>query len=132
MQALCRFRATSSLTWLFFLLSGCLIGAVNLKSSNRTPVVQEFESKYKGGLRQRGITRWPGGRHRTGARTCMPKRPVGTPGVHACQRSTASAALGNSASSLLATTWSLARLHLHGQEHSDVEAQDEGDVHSLC
>ncbi|ELR49929.1 Junctional adhesion molecule C, partial [Bos mutus] len=44
MQALCRFRAASSLTWLFFLLSGCLIGAVNLKSSNRTPVVQEFES----------------------------------------------------------------------------------------
>ncbi|KAM9659575.1 junctional adhesion molecule C isoform 1-T1 [Trichechus inunguis] len=29
---------------LLSLLRGCLIGAVNLKSSNRTPVVQEFES----------------------------------------------------------------------------------------
>ena len=45
-------------------------------------------------------------------------KPEVTPGVHACQRSKASAALGNSAGSLLATTWSLARLHLHGQEHS--------------
>uniref|UniRef100_G3TMH7 Junctional adhesion molecule C n=1 Tax=Loxodonta africana TaxID=9785 RepID=G3TMH7_LOXAF len=33
-----------SLILLFFFPSGCLIGAVNLKSSNRTPVVQEFES----------------------------------------------------------------------------------------
>lgn len=109
-----------------------MIRAVNLKSSNRTPVVQEFESKYKGGLRQRGITRRSGCRRRTGTQTCVPERPVGTPGVHACQRSTASVALGNSAGSLLATTWSLVCLHLHGQEHSDIEAQDEGDVRSLC
>nr|XP_018891945.2 junctional adhesion molecule C [Gorilla gorilla gorilla] len=30
--------------FLLLLFRGCLIGAVNLKSSNRTPVVQEFES----------------------------------------------------------------------------------------
>lgn len=40
------FRNVSPLIWLFFFPLGCLIEAVNLKSSNRNPVVQEFESKY--------------------------------------------------------------------------------------
>uniref|UniRef100_A0A4W2H5T4 Junctional adhesion molecule C n=1 Tax=Bos indicus x Bos taurus TaxID=30522 RepID=A0A4W2H5T4_BOBOX len=37
-------RRRPSLVLLLLLVRGCLIGAVNLKSSNRTPVVQEFES----------------------------------------------------------------------------------------
>jgi hypothetical protein len=35
------------LFFFFFFPLGCMIEAVNLKSSNRNPVVHEFESKYR-------------------------------------------------------------------------------------
>lgn len=47
-RVLCCLMVTFLWFYLSFFPSDCLIGAVNLKSSNRIPVVQEFESKYKG------------------------------------------------------------------------------------
>ena len=129
-RVLCSFSVALSLISLFFFPSGCLIGAVNLKSSNRNPVVQEYESKYKGGFRQRGTTWWSGSRRRIDTHRCaLPKRLGGgwLPSSRlmcTCEWSTASGAHGQLCR--LSVGWNRIpglALRLHNQECSYVQAE---------